>query len=162
MSSHTISHSPETGVIVALPALDLLRQALCDGVDGHVANKVPINNGSLQVGFRGAPQSFGAMDVSLTSDGLEVITDQSRPVEGPYVITRHDGTRAVGRATLGPIAKIDLVRDDEPGRWFVQARNERGDVVDVPDEERVVLARTLAKLADVSISKLRKQQKTAA
>ncbi len=139
--------------IVALPVLDVLHQGLEGVAEGHVANKVPLNQGALQVGYRGRPEGFGVLDVTLQGDGIHVTADSPHPLEGPFVDTS-SGQKRVGRATIGPLAEIVMLPTDVSGEWAVTVIDAAGERVPVNSDERVIMARTLAKLADVSLGRI--------
>ena len=139
-------------VTVALPALTELYDTLAVTESGSIANKVPLRDNRLQVGYRGAPEGFGAMNVSVDGASLLITADSPRELEGPFVDTS-SGKKRVGRAVIGPLASIEL-KPLPDGQWHVTTKAEDKTRVRIGDNERVVLARTLAKLADVSLGKL--------
>ncbi len=161
-SNPEVGFIPELGTQVALPALDSLYSALYSVEGRHISNKVPTNHGAMQVGFRGTPEGFEGMDVAVRGDGLRVITEHPKKLEGPYLESDEvTGEKRIGRVVLGPIASIDVERTENPGVWNVIPRDEEGEPIRVPEGGRVMLARTLAKLADVSQGKISRPERVA-
>ena len=144
--------SGQPAVTIALPALTELHDTLAGTESGAITNKVPLHDDRLQVGFRGKPDGFGAMGISVDGDSLLVTADSPRLLEGHF-IDKSSGKSRVGRAVIGPLASIELMPLPD-GQWYVTTKAEDESRVRIGEDGRVVLARTLAKLADVSLGKL--------
>lgn len=150
----------DTVTQVAIPALDSLYAALADTPEQHLSSKVPVNHGAMQVGFRGRPESYEDMDVAIHGGDLRVRNSRQSRLEGPFIDTS-GGKRSIGRVVIGPFSSIDVVKTDVNGVWHVIPRDKNGQPVVVPTGGRVMLARTLAKLADVTQGKIKRTNRAA-
>lgn len=141
---------------LGIPGLSELQTRLGNGPE--VTSKVPVNNGSLQVGFRGKPESFGSLTVGAHDGILDITVDSARPIEGPTLVEDERGKKHIARAAFGPIGKITLKQDEDGRNWQATLFNGEGEVVDA-HRDRVVVARVIAKLLDVTATKLDRQQR---
>jgi hypothetical protein len=136
-----------------LPVLDSIHNELISSGLGRVSCGAPVNNGHLQIGYRGSPDSFAQVTIeSNTGDSLCVGFDKPRAVEGP-IFDAH--TRAtVTRHTTPVISRIELKRSQDS--WRSNTIGLDGTPVTFSDDDRLVLSRTLAKLGDRAHSKTKK------
>ena len=149
--------------IVNLPVLDSVRRGLATyggPAEDSMDCAFPVSGGNLQVGFRGKPEAFGGLTIRSSDSGLAITFDTPRPFEGPS-IGEKAGRAAVVRRTIGPVSSIELHRHEAGSEWGVVLFDTAGVILtEVDSQQRVVLLRTLAKLGDVMLSKMKKTKIT--